>query len=115
MSSSELKILVWDGPTRLCHWLAAALVVAAYLTWRLNWMDWHARAGYALLTLVIFRILWGSSAARRRGSQAFSLLRAPPPDTLLTPFAANPTARPGTIPPPDGWCCFSCCCNSAKR
>lgn len=59
MSGSDLKILVWDGPTRLFHWLTATLVVAAYVTWRLNWMDWHARAGYALLTLVIFRILWG--------------------------------------------------------
>jgi len=59
MSGSDLKILVWDAPTRLFHWLAAALVAAAYVTWRLNWMDWHAKAGYALLTLVIFRILWG--------------------------------------------------------
>jgi len=37
MSGSDLKILVWDGPTRLFHWLAATLVVAAYVTWRLNW------------------------------------------------------------------------------
>ncbi len=59
MSGSDLKILIWDGPTRLFHWLAAALVAAAYVTWRLNWMHWHAAAGYALLTLVIFRILWG--------------------------------------------------------
>ena len=28
------------------------LVAAAYATWRLNWMDWHAYAGYALLALV---------------------------------------------------------------
>lgn len=35
------------------------LVVAAYVTWRLNLMEWHARAGYALLTAVVFRILWG--------------------------------------------------------
>jgi len=41
------------------HWIAAALVAAAYVTWRLNWMDWHAKAGYALLTWVLFRILWG--------------------------------------------------------
>ena len=35
------------------------LVLAAYLTWRLDWMDWHAICGDALLTLVIFRLLWG--------------------------------------------------------
>ena len=59
MSGSDRKVLVWDGPTRLFHWVVVTLVVAAYVTWRLNWMDWHAKAGYALLTLVIFRILWG--------------------------------------------------------
>ena len=59
MSGSDRKVLVWDGPTRLFHWVVVTLVVAAYVTWRVNWMDWHAKAGYALLTLVIFRILWG--------------------------------------------------------
>jgi cytochrome b len=39
MSSGGRNILVWDAPTRLFHWLTVALVVAAYVTWRLNWMD----------------------------------------------------------------------------
>jgi cytochrome b len=52
-------VLVWDLPTRLFHWLAAALVLTAYVTWRLNWMDWHAWAGDALLALLFFRLLWG--------------------------------------------------------
>jgi cytochrome b len=52
-------VLVWDAPTRLFHWLAAALVVAAYVTWRLDWMGWHARAGEALLALLLFRLAWG--------------------------------------------------------
>jgi cytochrome b len=59
MNGSDHKIIVWDGPTRLFHWVIVMLVVAAYVTWRLNWMDWHAKAGYALLTAVLFRILWG--------------------------------------------------------
>jgi cytochrome b len=53
------KIPIWDLPTRLFHWLAAVLVLAAYVTWRLNWMDWHAWSGNALLALVLFRLLWG--------------------------------------------------------
>lgn len=52
-------ILVWDLPIRLFHWLTVALVAAAYVTWRLNWMDWHTYAGDALLTLVLFRLAWG--------------------------------------------------------
>ncbi len=53
------KITVWDVPTRVFHWLAVLLVVAAYATARLNWADWHAYAGYALLAALLFRLLWG--------------------------------------------------------
>lgn len=35
------------------------LVVAAYATWRLNWVFCHIYAGVALVALVIFRLLWG--------------------------------------------------------
>lgn len=52
-------VLVWDLPTRLFHWATAALIVVAYVTYLLGWMDWHARAGNAVLTLVVFRLLWG--------------------------------------------------------
>ena len=63
-------MLVWDTATRTFHWLTAALVVAAYVTWRLDWMNWHARAGEAVLALVVFRVLWGffgSATARFAG------------------------------------------------
>jgi cytochrome b len=53
------RVTVWDLPTRLFHWLSAAFVAAAYATWRLNWMEWHAWVGDALLALVLFRLAWG--------------------------------------------------------
>ena len=59
MSDRLRVVTVWDAPTRLFHWLAAALVAAAYATWRLNWMVWHGRVGDALLALLLFRLLWG--------------------------------------------------------
>ena len=59
MSEASRAVVVWDGPIRLFHWLAAALVAAAYATWRLNWMVWHGRVGDALLALLLFRLLWG--------------------------------------------------------
>jgi cytochrome b len=49
------QVTIWDLPTRLFHWLVVALVAAAYATWRLNWMDWHAWVGDALLALVLWR------------------------------------------------------------
>lgn len=52
-------MVVWDLPTRLFHWLTVALVAAAYITWRFNWMDWHLLVGDALLALLLFRVAWG--------------------------------------------------------
>jgi len=60
MSESDKKsVAVWDGPTRVFHWLIVALIPAAYATARPNWMEWHARVGYALLVALLFRLLWG--------------------------------------------------------
>jgi cytochrome b len=53
------KVVVWDAATRLFHWFTALLVIACYVSWRMNWMDWHAWAGEALLAWVVFRLLWG--------------------------------------------------------
>jgi cytochrome b len=63
------RVLVWDAPVRLFHWLVVVLVAAAYVTLKLNWIDWHVRVGEMLLALVIFRLLWGifgSETARFR-------------------------------------------------
>jgi cytochrome b len=68
-SSTRRPVLVWDAPVRLFHWLVVVLVISAYVTLKLNWIDWHVRVGEALLALVIFRLLWGwfgSETARFR-------------------------------------------------
>ena len=59
MESARRLVVVWDAPVRVFHWLVAALVAAAYATWRLNWMVWHGWVGEAMLALVVFRLLWG--------------------------------------------------------
>ena len=59
MSSSVRVVRVWDLPVRLFHWLIVALVAAAYVTWRLNWMVWHGWIGDITLALLLFRLLWG--------------------------------------------------------
>ena len=57
----EHVIRVWDLPTRVAHWSAAALFAAAIVTVKIggNAMVWHGRVGLALLGLVVFRIVWG--------------------------------------------------------
>lgn len=52
---------VWDLPTRLFHWALAFCVIGSLITGFLggNAMLWHFRFGYCVLTLLLFRIVWG--------------------------------------------------------
>jgi cytochrome b len=51
--------LVWDLPLRLFHWLLVLLFLASWLTAELGLMDLHFYAGYAVATLLLFRLAWG--------------------------------------------------------
>lgn len=69
--------MVWDLPVRLVHWLLAVLIAFSWWSVHHHHTDWHIWSGCAVLTLLIFRFLWGfvgSSTARFgsfvRGPQA---------------------------------------------
>jgi cytochrome b len=55
------RVRVWDLPTRLFHWALALCVVGSIATGYIGGdiIQWHARLGYAILTLLLFRIVWG--------------------------------------------------------
>lgn len=57
----DKRFLVWDLPTRVCHWLLALTVAAAIVTGQLggSLIDWHGRIGVAIAALVVFRLVWG--------------------------------------------------------
>ena len=52
---------IWDLPTRLFHWLLVVCIAGAVICVNIggNLMQWHAYFGYAALSLVLFRVLWG--------------------------------------------------------
>jgi len=54
-------VRVWDLPTRVFHWALVAAVVGLITSAQIGGeaMAWHFRFGYAVLTLLLFRILWG--------------------------------------------------------
>lgn len=59
------RIVVWDAPVRVFHWLAVLSFAGAWLTaeserWRLL----HVTLGYTLAGLVVFRLLWGLVGTR---------------------------------------------------
>ena len=54
-------VRVWDLPTRLFHWALVVCIVGLVTTAQIggNAMEWHFRFGYSVLTLLLFRLLWG--------------------------------------------------------
>jgi cytochrome b len=69
INPTEQKIRLWDLPLRLFHWLLVFAVTAAIVTAKIGgeWMEWHGRAGLAIVGLLAFRLAWGlvgSSTAR---------------------------------------------------
>ena len=56
-------IRIWDAAVRLTHWAIAALFALSWYTHRTN-LEWHRYSGYALLTLVLFRIYWGFAGSQ---------------------------------------------------
>lgn len=61
------KQAVWDLPTRIFHWLLVALIGFSWWSAENDEMDLHLWSGLAILTLLLFRLLWGffgSSTAR---------------------------------------------------
>jgi cytochrome b len=53
-------ILVWDIPTRLFHWLlAGSFAVAWFSSESDQWLSVHTFAGYLMLGLIGFRLVWG--------------------------------------------------------
>lgn len=59
------RILVWDLPTRLFHWLLAASFAGAWLTADSErWIAVHLTLGYTFAGLIAFRLVWGFVGSR---------------------------------------------------
>ncbi|UCH46650.1 MAG: cytochrome b/b6 domain-containing protein [Betaproteobacteria bacterium] len=58
---AKQTVRVWDLPVRVFHWVLVLLVVSQIVTVSIggNAMEYHVLGGYAILALVVFRILWG--------------------------------------------------------
>jgi cytochrome b len=66
------KVLVWDAPVRVFHWLMVLSFAGAYITaeserWRLV----HVTLGYTMAGLVAFRIAWGLVGTRHARFTSF--------------------------------------------
>ena len=93
----QAKILVWDAPTRLFHWLMVLCFAGAWLTSEGNrLLGVHLTLGYTMVALVGWRVLWGLMGTRYarfanfvRGPRAMgAYLR-----DMLRPAASHPVGH----------------------
>ena len=67
------RVLVWDLPTRLFHWLLVILVGTSFVTAKMggNAMHYHEWSGFVILALLLFRVVWGFVGSRESRFGAF--------------------------------------------
>jgi cytochrome b len=64
-SRPSARVKVWDAPTRAFHWLLVLLILNAWVSFQYServgdlTMKWHRWSGYAVLVLLVFRLIWG--------------------------------------------------------
>jgi cytochrome b len=66
------KVLVWDAPVRVFHWLMVLSFAGAWLTAESeHWQQVHVTLGYTMAGLLAFRIVWGLVGPRHARFSSF--------------------------------------------
>jgi cytochrome b len=55
----QRRVKVWDGWIRLVHWGIVVLIGVSWWSMNTNRAELHYLSGYAVLTLLLFRLAWG--------------------------------------------------------
>jgi len=90
------RIRIWDLPTRLFHWLLVTCIAGSLVSVNLggNAVGWHFRFGYAILALLLFRLLWGFAGPRYARFSSFP----PSPSAAIGWLRGARAAWPGHNP-----------------
>jgi len=65
--------LIWDFPTRIFHWVLVIAFTAAWVTSENDrFLFHHVFAGYLLIGLLIFRLIWGMFGSRYARFRSFA-------------------------------------------
>jgi cytochrome b len=93
------RILVWDVPTRVFHWLLVVAFAGAFLTseWK-RFEDTHIVLGYTLLGLMAFRLLWGFIGTRYARFSSFLFKPGEIASYALDMFDGKPAKHTGHNP-----------------
>jgi cytochrome b len=66
-------IRIWDLPIRLFHWLLVTCIIGSLISIHLldGAVELHAFFGYCILSLLIFRVIWGFVGSRHARFASF--------------------------------------------
>lgn len=79
------KILVWDLPTRIGHWLLVASFTLAWLTSESESLRLiHVSAGYVMGAVLAYRLFWGIAGTRYARLSSFLFTPGQAKDYLLS-------------------------------
>jgi len=98
-ASSVRKVLIWDAPVRVFHWLMVLSFAGAYLSAeseRLRLV--HVTLGYTMAGLVAFRVLWGLIGTRHARFASFVHRPAAVARYLRSLFRGRPEHHAGHNP-----------------
>jgi len=86
------RVRVWDLPTRIFHWSLALGLVGLVVTGEAggNAMVWHFLLGYTVLSLLLFRLVWGFVGGHWSRFSAFVV----GPMTILRYIKGHAAPRP---------------------
>lgn len=103
----KTRILVWDLPVRVFHWLLALSFAGAFLTAESERMrDVHVALGYTFMGLIAFRLLWGVIGSRHARFASFAC----GPKAVFAYLASLARRRPihhAGHNPAGGWAIFA--------
>jgi len=68
-----IALKVWDLPIRLVHWAFVVLLVFQFVSGKVGGrlMPWHVYSGYAMLVLIVFRVIWGFAGSTHARFSSF--------------------------------------------
>ena len=70
-----VRIALWDLPTRIVHWSLVVLIPFSWWSAENHDLERHRWSGYAILGLLVFRLIWGFVGSST--SRFASFLRGP--------------------------------------
>jgi cytochrome b len=76
-TSIAKSVRAWDLPTRLFHWSLVVCIISSWVSYRYAevlgdyTLRWHRWNGYAILVLIVFRVIWGFAGSSTSRWSAF--------------------------------------------